>query len=69
MPSYTEYSKPTTAYQSIEDAAKSLLLINLTDFLLINASGDKLIINDTRDSSYTSDSKPSTSYTSIARPS
>lgn len=69
MPSYTEYLKPTTAYQSIEDAAKSLLLINLTDFLLINSSADRLIINDTRDSGFTYPSKPSTSYTSISRPS
>ena len=69
MPSYTTGSKPTTAYQSMEDVAKSFLLINLTDFLLINASGDRLFINDTRDSGFTSDSKPSTSYTSPARPS
>lgn len=68
MPSYNSDAKPTTTYQSIEDVA-SFLLINLTDFLLINASGDRLIINDIRDSGFTSDLKPSTSYTSPARPS
>ena len=68
MPSYNSDAKPTTTYQSIEDVA-SFLLINLTDFLLINASSDRLIINNTRDSGFASDSKPSTSYTSPARPS
>lgn len=69
MPSYNSDAKPTTAYQQIEDAPKSFLLINLTDFLLINSSGDRLMINSGRNSGFLYDPKPSISYTSPARPS
>lgn len=70
MPSYTTIDKPTTTYSEIGEIAQSFLLINSEDFLLINASGDRLLINQTRDIGYTEITKPSApTYTTLAKPS
>lgn len=69
--SYTEISKPSTpTYSEVEPVAQNFLLINSEDFLLINASGDRLLINQTRDIGYTEITKPSApTYTTLAKPS
>ena len=68
MPTYQESSKPTTAYTEIGEAFNRLL-INATDFLLINASGDRLAISDRGIDLYNEIVKPTTSYSVITRPS
>lgn len=57
MPTYDEIAKPTTTYTEIGEAF-NLLLINTTDFLLINASGDRLAISDRGYDLYTEITRP-----------
>ena len=66
---FNSTSKPSTSYSSIVDVAQNFLLINSIDFLLINSSSEKLLIDDTRDSNYTKNAQPSSvTYTSITKP-
>ena len=68
--SYTDIPRPSVpTYDEIGEAF-NLLLINATDFLLINASDDKLAISESGYDLYTEVAKPSApSYTEITRPS
>ena len=71
MPSYHQIPRPSVpSYSSVQPVAQQFLMINTVDFLLINASGDRLLISDARDSGYHSISRPSVpSYHSIPKPS
>lgn len=67
--SWSAGSKPTTTYGQIIDVAQNYLLINTVDFLLTNSSGDRLLINGTRDGGYSAVSSQSApTYTTIAKP-
>lgn len=60
MPSYHSIPKPSVpSYSSVQPVAQQFLMINTVDFLLINTSGDRLLISDARDSGYHSISRPS----------
>jgi hypothetical protein len=67
--SWTANSKPTTVFGKVIDVAQNCLLINTIDFLLINAIGDRLLINETRDSNFSGMTRPSIpTYTAITKP-
>ena len=67
---YTEIARPTVSTYTENGKPMNRLLINATDFLLINASGDRLAISSTGYDSYTAIGKPSApTYTGIIKPS
>ena len=68
MPTYTEISRPPVPTYSERGKALNRLLINTTDFLLINSSGDRLGISDRGLDLYTEIARPSTTYTEITKP-
>lgn len=68
MPTYTEISRPPAPTYSERGKALNRLLINTTDFLLINSSGDRLGISDRGLDLYTEIARPSTTYTEITKP-
>ena len=68
MPTYTEISRPAAPTYSEREKALNRLLINETDFLLINSSGDRLGISDRGLDLYTEIARPSTTYTEITKP-
>ena len=53
--------KPSDSFSGISKIL-SFLLINSSDFLLINSSGDRLIIKNSGDGNFDSIDKPSTSF-------
>ena len=59
--------KPTTTYNTISKIL-SFLKINSNDFLLINGSGDRLVISRDGDGNFDSIQKPSTNYDNIVKP-
>jgi hypothetical protein len=56
---YTKESKPSTSYtKEARPFYNDLLLINTGSYLLINSSGDRLIVKSTIGTSYTKEAKP-----------
>ena len=68
MPTYTEISRPPAPTYSERGRALNRLLINATDFLLINSSVDRRAISDRGLDLYTEIARPSTTYTEITKP-
>jgi len=70
LPSYTEIARPSVPTYTEIGKAMNFLLINAVDFLLINASGDRLAISGSGYDMYTEIAKPSVpTYSEIVKPS
>jgi len=70
MVTYNTISRPSAPTYNEVYAVANYLLINTTDYLLINSSNDRLLINSTgADAIYSTITKPSApTYSTITKP-